>query len=204
MLCLIQVQEVQRLQDHIGKLRIADAAFQTALYRFLVDHVADVEELAIISQKVDDGDVLGPVQVIDHFKTEHFADLRMQRFIIVLEHFFGEHVALAARFGIPDESGRAAHQHERVMAVIGQTLCRQQAGKVPDVHAVCGRVRADVKRHPAFIQFLFKIRTGDIVNQPTPFQFFKKCHLHPHSPSIKKRPCIRTCCTRYHLTSSLS
>ena len=57
---------------------------------------------------------------------------------------------------------------ERVMAVIRQTLGRQQAGKMPDVHAVCRRVRADVKRHSALVELLLQIRARHVVDQPSP------------------------------------
>ena len=66
------MQKVKTLQNHIGKFGIADSALQASFYRFFVDHHIDIEMLSVIAQKINNRDILGPIQVIHHLKAEYF------------------------------------------------------------------------------------------------------------------------------------
>ncbi len=119
---LIQVKEVVSLHRHIGKLGIGDTFIKSSSDDILVQHVADIEKLADISEPVDIAEVLEPVVVVDHFKAKQLLCLGFQTFEVVIDFFDRDHRTFGIRFRIADQAGTAANQQYRVVSGILESL----------------------------------------------------------------------------------
>ena len=62
----VEVEEVQRLEQHVAELRVADPRFEPALHDVARQHPVDREVLADVAQEVDRRQARGPVVVVDH------------------------------------------------------------------------------------------------------------------------------------------
>src|SRR5699024_10239218 len=62
----VQVNEVIRLKQHVGKLRVGDAiCCQATLHGVAGEHRVQRKVLAQVAQEVDDGHLADPVSVVD-------------------------------------------------------------------------------------------------------------------------------------------
>ena len=84
----VEMQEVNGLQDLVGKLGVGDPGFQTAGYDFFVQHRVHAEQLAVVAQKVDHAQFGQPVVVVDDgevFRPEQLDHLVGQSLNVVLQ-----------------------------------------------------------------------------------------------------------------------
>ena len=87
----VQDIEVDGLQDLVGEFSEGDPVFQPAGHDFLVQHVVDLEELAVVAEEFQQVHLAQPVTVVDDaevFRAKKLHHLRRQSFFIVLDRFF--------------------------------------------------------------------------------------------------------------------
>ena len=84
----VEMQEIDGLQDLVGKLSVGDPGFQTAGYDFLIQHRVHAEQLAVVAQEVDHAQFGQPVIVVDDgkvFRPEQLDHLVGQGLNVVLQ-----------------------------------------------------------------------------------------------------------------------
>ncbi len=167
------MQEVQGLQDHVGKLRVGDAGLQSLFDGFLVQHIGYIEEFPVVPEEINDGQVFGPVQVVDHLETEQIADLPVQGFVVVCKDLRCQHASFTCSLRIANESCRTANEHDGMMTVFLQTFGHQEAGIVPDVQGIGRGICTNIKCQFPVVDFIFEIGAGHVVDETAPLQFFK-------------------------------
>ena len=133
-----QVQEVVALQHLVAEFGEGDALFgiETACDRVFGEHGAQTEVLADIAQKIDDAHLRGPVVVGDEtdriasFGIENAADLLLQTFGPSCHDVLGVQRAFAGLARIADQTGRAAHQCN------GMVACELQVAHVDELYQI--------------------------------------------------------------------
>ena len=116
-----KVEEVQRLQQDVAELGVADAGFQTRPHHVAGQHPVDREMLADVTQEVDRRHS-GPVVVVDHggrvgpLEGEERLDLAAYPLHPVLDRVQGVEIALAGVLRVPDHSGGATDEGVRRVA----------------------------------------------------------------------------------------
>ena len=113
----VQMQEIERLEQHVAEFGVRQTALEAGLHRFLLEHQVDGEVLADVPQKVDQGQRREPLGVVEHERTAGAgADLEKARHLIahaaqVLAQLLPrEQRPLAALAGgITDEAGATTH-----------------------------------------------------------------------------------------------
>ena len=103
---LIEVEKVVALQQLVGKLgegeSVACGTVEALLDRLLGHHVVDGDVLAHLTGKVQEGEVLHPVVVVDHeggvsilrLKVQEFSHLLLDALLVVAQGLVVEQVAL--------------------------------------------------------------------------------------------------------------
>ena len=133
-----QVQEVVALQHLVAEFGEGDALFgiETACDRVFGEHGAQTEVLADIAQKIDDAHLRGPVVVGDEtdriasLGIENAADLLLQTLCPSCHDVLGVQRAFAGLARIADQTGRAAHQRN------GMVACELQVAHVDELYQI--------------------------------------------------------------------
>ena len=181
---VIEHLEVDGLEDLVGEFGEGDPRFQTGCHHFLSQHGIDIEELAVVPEKFEEGNLGQPVVVIHHGEAifaEEFLHLGGEAFCIVLDGFLG----LENPFGLPaggvsDGAGAAADNDDRMVAGQLEPLQDHKGNEMTDVHAVTGGIDATVEGN-GFLpyQFVQSFFIGLLVHSATPLQFINNIHGTP-------------------------
>ncbi len=121
------MHEVERLQQHVRELGVADAglAVEPRAYRVLRHHVIHGEVLADVAQELEIADAARPVRVVDDRgrvapgrEVEEALELLADARDVSLELLVGEQITLGALAGrVADHAGSAADEHDRLVTV---------------------------------------------------------------------------------------
>src|SRR6185503_3481565 len=119
-----QVQEVERLEQHVAEFGVRDAALDARLHRLLLQHDVDAEMLADVTQEIHEALLRQPLGVVQHDgarlgrveveQAGHLVALALQVLADLLLREQRPLAALSAR--IADQAGAAAHQHDGLVA----------------------------------------------------------------------------------------
>ena len=122
-----QDHEIERLQEHVTELGVADAdlaVFHAGANGFLGDHLIDGKMFSDVAQEIEEGNTRRPARVVHEsrrvlfgFKIQQFRQLHFYAGDVGIEDFFREQLTLL-RFstGIADGTGRATGDSDRMVA----------------------------------------------------------------------------------------
>ena len=177
-----KVIEVVTLHQLVGELCEAHAAFEAILHAVLRHHVVDRDVLSNVSDEVEEPKILEPVVIVDHarrivsFEVQKLLQLRALTGQIVIQYAEVEELALRGLpAGIAHHACGATHECDgRVPSALPMNE-QHDGDEVSDVEAVGCRIKA----HIGLDTFLFHQFLGaghDVMQQPSPFQFFDQRH----------------------------
>ncbi len=150
---------------------------ETLLHRILGHHVVDGDMFADIPDEVQECVILHPVVVVHKLSLirsvrieiqdlrkllANALDVMMQSLLVQQFPLLGLHRR------IPDHSGRAPYDGERLVPATLEVFQYHYAHKVADVQRIRRRVYSDICRLWAFHKFLFRSR-HDVLNHAPPF-----------------------------------
>ncbi|CAB4868076.1 unannotated protein [freshwater metagenome] len=176
----VQLEEVESLQYLVRELGIRDTCFrvQSRADRVFLEHRPDSEVLPNLTQEIDCGHRLSPVEVVDETsgvlprKVKKLRDLRTEVADPLSDGFPVVEGSFCGWLGVTDEAGRSADEAQRVVPLELDATQQQELNKVSEVEAWRRRVKPAVIRDGrALEQFLQFVGIGRYVNQPTPLQF---------------------------------
>ena len=157
---LIEVQEVVALKELIGELgerhSILCLTIEAALHTVLCHHIVDGDALANFAGKIEEGEILHPVVVVDQFglvwcvalKVEEVCELLLDALYIVTQSLFVQQVALLTLAAwVAYHACCTADEGDGLVAAALQVAQHHHTTKVADVQAVCCGVNADVCRY---------------------------------------------------------
>ena len=189
-LVLVEIEEVVALQKLVGKLgegeTVASSTVEALLYRLFCHHVVDGDVLTHFTCKVEEGEVLHPVVVVDHLgsilflrlEVEELGHLGLDTFLVVAQGFVVQEVAfLRLAAGVANHASCSAHEDDGLVATTLQVAQHHDAAEVSYVEGIGRGIGAEVGCHHLLLQEFFRTR-HDLCEHASPFQFFNKVLSH--------------------------
>ena len=182
----VEMEKVVTLEELVGKLckgkSVARRTVETLLHALLRHHIVDSDVLTHLAGKVEEGEVLHPVVVVDHLglvgrravEVKKLGCLLLDGLLIVVERLGVKEIALrtfARR--IANHTRSASDEKIRLVSTTLQMAQHHDAAEVSDMEGVCGRICAEIGRHGMF-QKIFLCAWHDLCKHSTPFQLFNK------------------------------
>ena len=161
---LEQIVEIVALHYHIVELKETQTLFHTLLIALGTKHIVDGEAGADLAKKFDIIEVEEPVGVVHHLslalaevdKTLHLASEALG---VVIDILAGEHLShVGTSRGVTYHCGTAADKSYRLVARHLKSLHERKSHEMTCREAVCGAVKADIKRGLAVVDHLFDFR----------------------------------------------
>ena len=188
---LVEVHEIETLHQLVGEFGERHAvalAVETFLDRILGHHVVDRDQLADVTDEVEEADPLHPVVVVDHqcgvggvgVEVDEFGQLPLDRLLIAAQRLLVEQVALlrlARR--IADHARCAADQCDGTVAAHLEMFENHHSHQMSDMQRVGRGIDTQIGRRHLFFK-LFLCARHDRVDHAAPFQFLDEvldCHI---------------------------
>ena len=208
---LEQVQEVVRLEQHVGELREGKPllVLETSLHELRADQIVDGEVLPDVTQELEQRLGTEPIDVVEHqrpvgaFEIKEAPELGADPNDVLGNPLHGLELAfLRLAAGIAHHPGAPADERDRAVAVALHASERHDREQRADVQARRGGVESDVARDPFLAQNLGEIR-GRVGHEAAPLEVFVEGHpcghrgrgwhtlLRPrvHQPTKGRRQC---------------
>ena len=187
---LIEIKEVVALQKLVGELgegkTVASSSVQALLYAVLCHHVVDGDMLSHLACEVEEGEVLHPVVVVDHFgsvglggfEIEETSHLLFNALLVVTQRLIVQQVALLRLSrGVANHTSSTTNEDDGLMTTALQMTQHHDTAEVSDVERVSSGVGAEVGRYHLPLQEFFCAR-HNLCEHASPFQFFNEVFSH--------------------------
>ena len=147
------MEEVVRLQEHIGKFRVGDTRFRGLEARadaVALDHLVYRKMLSHVAQEFHHRDRAQPVGIVDHLEiiaSEKLDELLLQALGIAIDLLVREELALACLAArIAHHAGARSDDDDELVAVLYETAQHEDSLELAHVHGISSRVDPEIER----------------------------------------------------------
>ena len=199
----LELEEIVRLEQHVGELGVGDARIHPRAHRLLLQHVIDGEMLSDVAQEIHEMQRVQPHRVVAHARRvrplereeslELAADpVRVRGDLLRREQL--SFCRFAAR--ITDHPRPAPDERDRTMTEALQVHEHHDRHEASDMQAVPRRIESDVGRYrPAGQRCRHSV--GVLVHQPTPSKLVEHSgRLHGTKVGARVSDCQATATRR--------